>query len=314
MSELIKTEFSISDLENIIEIKAHTIRIWEKRYNLLNPERDKNGVRIYSLKTFLKMLNVKFLLNRGYKISKVASLSEDDLFSTVREQVNKSVDSEYFQSRLYMAMMSFDASLFEEIYREMTKHYLFKEIVYYVFFSFLKSVGMLWHTDTIQPAHEHFITQLIRQKILINTEKIDNSVQSIKDTTFVLFLPIGELHDVKLLMLNYELRIKGYNVIYLGDNIDLNSVKTIFSGFKNVHFVTILTLGKSKAYLDSFIQQSNEILEQYAPSHKLSIITNWSTEEIEDTNNIIIFNDFETFLKSSLDIDKNIKKIYKHKI
>lgn len=309
MLDNISTEFSISDLENLIGVKAHTIRIWEKRYNLLNPERDKNGVRVYSLPTLLKMLNVTFLLNRGFKISKIAAFSDEELFAMVREQVNKNVDEEYFQSRLHLCMMSFDSTLFDEIYAEMTKHYLFREIVYHVFFPFLQSIGLLWQTNTIKPSHEHFISQLIRQKILIQTEKVDVSTKINKEKVFVLYLPIGEIHDVKLLMLNFELKIKGYHVIYLGDNIDLDSVSPILTGYPNAHFITILTVGRPESYLQSLVYRSEEVLQQYNSRHELSVLVNWASEDFEDLEHVTIERDYHAFLDNIFKAKKTKHKL-----
>ena len=148
----VKKSFSIRDLENLSGIKAHTIRIWEKRYELLSPERTSTNIRTYSLASLQKLLNITLLYNNGYKISKIAKLQEADI--------------------PLISMINFDLSLFQNTYSSLLSEKSFRDIFWEYFIPLLNELGLLWQTDTISPAHEHFITNLIKQKIYTSTEKL----------------------------------------------------------------------------------------------------------------------------------------------
>ena len=75
----VKTSFSIKNLEHLSGIKAHTIRIWEKRYNLFEPERTETNIRLYNLDSLQKLLNVSMLYKNGFKISKIARMEVNEI-------------------------------------------------------------------------------------------------------------------------------------------------------------------------------------------------------------------------------------------
>ena len=170
----IKTNFSIKDLENLTGIKAHTIRIWEKRYNLLQPNRSDTNIRNYSIESLQKLLNVSFLNENGYKISKIAKLQANEIPSLVREIATSGKQKHHAVNALKMAMLNFDQTLFYTTYNNLLQQHTFKDIFHEVFLPLLKDIGILWQTDTINPAHEHFISTLIKQKVLINIEKVQD--------------------------------------------------------------------------------------------------------------------------------------------
>ncbi|MCH3884090.1 MerR family transcriptional regulator [Tenacibaculum aquimarinum] len=219
----IKSVFTIKDLENISGIKAHTIRIWEKRYNLLIPERTDTNIRYYSSDNLQKLLNVVLLNNNNFKISKIALMSNDTIKLKARELAfNKAVNDEALNS-LKMSMFQFDKVLFNNTYNVLLHKKTFREVFKEVFMPFLNHIGLLWQTDTLLPSHEHFISNLITQKIQINIEKLEYAATK-SDITYVLFLPENEVHDLGLMYLNYELALRGFSTIYLGQSLPIDNL------------------------------------------------------------------------------------------
>ncbi len=258
----IKTEFSIKDLENLSGIKAHTIRIWEKRYNLLHPKRTETNIRYYSTESLQKILNVSFLNSNGYKISKISNLKEADISALVKEVAakEKKLDDNSIND-FKLAMLTFDQQLFSKTYKELIKVKSFKEIFYETFIPFLGEIGLLWQTDTITPAHEHFISTRIKQKILLNIEKaqsLNNDVDNKK--TFVFFLPENEIHDIGLLFINYELISNGYQTIFLGQSIPTTSLKDLLEFYKEIIFITFMTVKPEQEDLKNYLEQFQETL------------------------------------------------------
>ncbi|NNK87664.1 MAG: MerR family transcriptional regulator [Flavobacteriaceae bacterium] len=255
----IQTEFSIKDLENLTGIKAHTIRIWEKRYNLLKPKRSETNIRSYDLESLQKLLNVVFLNKNGYKISKISKLKENEIPVIVREIASRGNQKHHAINAMKLSMMNFDQTLFYNTYSNLLEDNSFKDIFYEVFMGILEEIGILWQTDTISPAHEHFISTLIKQKILVNIEKVQNLEPRNSSRTFVLFLPDHEIHDIGLLFLNYEIVCKGYHCIFLGQSVPISCLGDIVDKYNDISFVAYFTvkpeLGDMKEYLETFHDQ-----------------------------------------------------------
>lgn len=256
----VKNKFSIKDLENLSGIKAHTIRIWEKRYNLLKPNRTESNIRFYDLHSLQKLLNITLLYNNGHKISKIAQIDEDKIPVVVREIVSDSSVKSHAINAFKLSMINFDQSLFFTTYDHLISTRSFKEVFHEIFLPLLHELGLLWQTDTISPSHEHFITSLIKQKILINTEKVQQTVPITKDRVFVLYLPENEIHEIGLLYINYEIALNGYKSIYLGQTVPIDSLLDLSNYFGDLTFVSYFTVEPSrqriKAYLEEF---SNKI-------------------------------------------------------
>ena len=256
----IRSEFSIKDLENLSGIKAHTIRIWEKRYNLLQPNRTDTNIRYYSLESLQKLLNVSYLNSNGYKISKISKLAEKDISAHVNEIASQVNLENHAINTLKIAMLNFDQSLFYNTYNDLLKEKSFRDIMYDVFMPFLVELGILWQTDTITPAHEHFVSTLIKQKILLNIEKIQNQNLNKKSKTFVLYLPINEIHDIGLLFTNYEIVSQGYQSIFLGQSVPLNSLTDLLKYYENVVFISYFTIKPEKENIQNYIEEFNDTI------------------------------------------------------
>jgi DNA-binding transcriptional MerR regulator len=254
----VKNVFSIKDLENISGIKAHTIRIWEKRYNVLEPMRSDTNIRYYNLVNLQKLLNITLLHEHGYKISRIAKFTEQQIPEAVREIISvKSVKSHAISS-FKMAMINFDQSLFTKTYDTLLSEKSFREVFYEVFIPLMNEIGLLWQSDTITPAHEHFISYLIKQKLLINTEKLQVLKPTNDDKVFVLYLPSNEIHELGLMYLNYEVLHHGYRSIYLGESIPLDNLKDLKKYFNKVTFISYLTVEPNKEEINPYIKAINE--------------------------------------------------------
>jgi MerR family transcriptional regulator, light-induced transcriptional regulator len=258
----IKAVFSIKDLENLSGIKAHTIRIWEKRYEVLKPLRTDTNIRLYDLVGLQKLLNITLLHNHGYKISAIAKYPEDQIPELVNDIISQKSVKHHAVNAFKMAMMHFDQVLFTTTYEKLLSEKSFREIFYEVFIPLMNELGLLWQTNTISPSHEHFITYLIKQKIIANTEKIQYKKPTKTNRLFVLFLPDNEIHELGLLYLNYEIIQHGYKSIYLGESVPLDSLLEIRKYFDSVTYIAYTTVQPEKNQINSYVDYAqNNILD-----------------------------------------------------
>jgi DNA-binding transcriptional MerR regulator len=256
----VKNVFSIKDLENLSGIKAHTIRIWEKRYNVLEPMRTDTNIRLYDLASLQKLLNITLLHEYGYKISKIATYSEDRLPELVKEIISNKTAKNHAISAFKMAMMNFDQELFLNTYNWLITEKSFKEIFDQVFIPLMNELGLLWQTDTISPAHEHFVSYLIKQKLVVNIDNLLAEKPTKTDKVFVLSLPMNEIHELGLMYLNYEILLNGYKVIYLGESMPIDNLKDLKKHFSPVVFVSYLTVQPDRNNIDDYVTQMTEQL------------------------------------------------------
>lgn len=254
----IKNVFSIKDLENLSGIKAHTIRIWEKRYNVLKPMRTETNIRLYDLSNLQKLLNITLLHNHGYKISKISKLSNERIPELVNEIISDKSVKHHAISTFKMAMINFDHSLFFNTFNKLLSEKTFREVFYDVFIPLIQEIGLLWQTDTITPAHEHFISYLIKQKLLTYTEVIQTKAPIHEDRIFVLYLPMNEIHELGLMYINYEILSLGYKTIYLGESVPIDSLKDMKKYFDNITYICYSTVEPSKNEINNYIKEVNE--------------------------------------------------------
>ena len=262
--ERVKSTFSIKNLENLSGIKAHTLRIWEKRYNLLEPERTDTNIRRYSLDSLRKLLNVTLLYNHGFKISKIASLDSSEIPKLVRSIALKANSEQVSINAFKLAMINFDYELFDTNYEEILQHHNFEYLFMNIFMPLMKELGILWQTGAISPSHEHFITNLVKQKIHLQTEYLQkNKFEPNNHPIFVLFLPENEIHELGILYLNYLILSKGYRTIFLGQSLQTSSLQTLYSYETKYYFVSYITVEPSKDEIMPYLQNFyNKILDK----------------------------------------------------
>jgi DNA-binding transcriptional MerR regulator len=274
----IKQNFTIKDLENISGVKAHTIRIWEKRYNLLDPKRTDTNIRYYTHEDLRKLLNVVLLSKNSYKISKIAKMSEEEILMQSREVSFAIAINDDAINAFKLSMFQFDKVLFNTTYYKLLSKMNFKEIFKDVLIPLLHHIGLLWQTDTVLPAHEHFISNLIAQKIHVNTENLEHEIKESKKI-YVLFLPENEIHELGLLYINYELVLRGNQTIYLGQNLPLDNLNYFFEHDKELCFITSLTMQPYTDKIQEYFEEIESILQKtkhefIAVGRKTSLIKN----------------------------------------
>ncbi len=152
-------------------------------------------------------------------------------------------------------MLNFDLTIFEKTYNSMILQLSFRDIYIKIFIPLLNQIGLLWQSESITPAHEHFIAHLIKQKIHTNIERVQQTKPILNDKVFVLFLPDNEIHELGLLYIQYELLIKGYHTIYLGQSVpykNLNSIQEIYNNVTYISYFTVSPLEENTVeYLEN---------------------------------------------------------------
>ena len=296
---LVKKTFSIKDLENLSGIKAHTIRIWEKRYKLLNPERTQTNIRMYSLLSLQKLLNITLLYENGLKISKIAQLTNEEIPLKVREIIDEKSIKNNMMNAFKLAMINFDQKLFYNTYNQLVVDLSFREIFKSYFVPLLQELGYLWQTNTISTTHEHFITNLVKQKVYTNTEKVHSLNPVDPNKIFVLFLPENEIHELGILYLNYELNLRGYKSIYLGQSVPIENLEPLIANDDFVEFVCYTTVAPVKEKIDAYLQRfKRKILDKKAS--RLSVL-GFQTQFIDHKNkpeNIEVYKGFEALIEA----------------
>lgn len=240
--EHIQTHFSIKDLENFSGIKAHTIRVWEKRYDLLKPDRSDGNQRVYSLHQLQKLLNVKLLYENGFKISKIAKLQEEEIPGRVLEFLGAIGTWTHVIDEFKLAMIKFDQAIFDKSYAILIAELSFRRIFIDIFMPLLEQIGTLWQANSINPAHGHFISSLIHQKLVAQIERNVHIDSPSEDPVYVLYLPYGEIHDLGLLYLHYEIMLRGSKSIYLGQSVPMENLKDIMAVYPQITFISYFTV------------------------------------------------------------------------
>lgn len=210
--------YSIKDLESLSGIKAHTIRIWEKRYSLIHPHRTSTNIRYYTDKDLKKILGIALLNRHGIKISNIARLSDLELKEEIMRLSASNDARQSIIDSLIMAMVEMDEIRFLSILNKSISRLGFKETILQVVYPFLNRTGVLWQAGEISPAHEHFVSNLIRQKIVSAIDSFTH-VYNPGSKKFILLLPEGEWHEIGLLFSFFLLREAGHEVIYLGQSV-----------------------------------------------------------------------------------------------
>lgn len=249
-------KYSIKELEQLSGIKAHTIRIWEKRHKIISPSRTSTNIRFYSDDDLKKIINVSLLNNYGIKISKIADMSVDDVNQKVLQISEIKNDAIVHIDQLVVAMIDMEEEAFEKILSNLILRYGFEKTITEMVYPFLEKIGILWQTQNITPAHEHFISNLIRQKIIVAIDGLAIPPKSAKK--ILLFLPEGELHELGLLFYNFLARKAGYRTYYLGQTVPHNDLISVVEKHDPQLLVTSITSNLNEPIEEYFKRLSND--------------------------------------------------------
>ena len=245
--------FSISDLEQLSGIKAHTIRMWEHRYSLLRPVRTATNIRMYCNDDLRRLLNVSTLCGRGKRISQVASLSDAEIQAAVLACCNDAHDYHQQVNALLAAMLGFDEQRLNFLLTEAADQLGFEQMMLFVAYPLLQRIGMMWLGGTVNPAQEHLLAHLLRQKLLAATDALPNVPISAR--RWVLFLPANELHELALLFMNYTLRVRGQHTLYLGQNLPVAELGAVCETYQPDAVVTVLTSQPERGRVAEFARE-----------------------------------------------------------
>ena len=242
--------YSIADLEKLSGIKSHTIRIWEKRYNIVSPERSDTNIRAYNDDQLKKILNISFLINNGLKISKIASLSLDELSNKVISLTSNSASFEAQINDFVICSLQFDEPLFNKTYNTLREDYSLSFVYENVFIPTLRRIGALWSSGELFPAQEHFLSNLIKQKFYHAIEIAESSLRRNKKA--YLFLPPWEDHDFALLYSNMILKQNGFDVVNVGKTMTFESILQCIEKVKPDILFTTFIVGQKVTILQKF--------------------------------------------------------------
>jgi DNA-binding transcriptional MerR regulator len=289
--------YSIKDLERLSGVKAHTIRIWEQRYGVLKPQRTETNIRRYDDTELKLLLNLSQLIRHGGKISKLSRLSGDQLTKELEVVSEGAIDPDDFYSihidKLIIAMVDFSERMFEKVISVTTIKFGFDATMRYVILPFLRKVGLMWQAGEINIAQEHFVTNLIRRKMIV---AIDGLLIPDRDLRYILFLPEGEFHELGLLFAKYYFKSRGIQVLYLGQSVPLVDLTSAANVFKAQGLFTFITTPNTPTLITSYF----ESLRKNFPDAKVLVAgPQVAKHMLKPVNGVTYFtniDDFVTFL------------------
>ena len=243
--------FTIKDLENLSGIKAHTLRIWEQRYSFLKPSRTFTNIRYYGNEELKKILNIALLNKYGYKISHIDKMNEAEIKEKLLSLSQMEAQQERIVNDLIKNMIDLDMESFENTLDRFILSRGIERAITQIIFPFLEKIGILWLTNHINPAQEHLVTNLVRQKLIVGIEGASTSIKVNK--TVLLFLPEGEYHELGLLFMYFILKSRGVNVIYLGSNVPIKDVAYVVNLKKPDYLYSHLTSVGQNFNFDRFL-------------------------------------------------------------
>lgn len=272
--------YSIKDLETLSGIKAHTIRIWEQRYSLFNPQRTDTNIRRYSGNDLKLLLNIAVLSAEGYRISKIAKLDYEEVAQTTYKLLysGKSLDKSI--EALKIAMMDLDEEKFMKVIDDLIFQNGFEHTMTELIYPFLVLVGDLWQTGALSPMNEHFASSLIRQKIIVAIDRL--SVPKLTNKkAFILVCPDGEMHEIGLLFSNYIIRNRGAFSLFLGTSVPVDDVLKVIreSGIKNVLLSTIVLGKKPVHFLKELVKKKEKDIQVYISGAQASALAEYKNAD-----------------------------------
>jgi DNA-binding transcriptional MerR regulator len=288
--------YAIKDLERLSGIKAHTIRIWEQRYQLLNPQRTDTNIRLYSDDDLRKLLNVTLLLDNGIRISKISELTEERISKEVQNLLNSQSsvkeNLENYLKGLIISMVELDEARFNEMFDRCISEMGFLNTVTNLLYPFLVRIGVMWGTAEINPSQEHFMSCLIRQKLIAAISELPFAEE--EDERFLLFLPQDELHEIGLIMAHYLLKRNEKKVIYLGQNVPFRDMQDLAEKTKPDYIMTIITSRKSIEE----VQHTIDVVQHSFPETKFLLsVSGFSEKNLRLAKNTLIIESLPHFVQ-----------------
>ena len=285
--------YSIDQFSSITGITKFVLRTWENRYAHLKANRSETNIRIYNDEMIVRALNTNYLLEAGYKISKISKISEIELIKIVDEIKGKQIEGKenYYINQIIISTLEFSTSKFNKVFEEGVLEFGILDFYKKVILSTLNRIGILWLTNKVSPSQEHFLSENIKQKLIMSSDIYLN--QENTKQTWLLFLPEKEFHEIGLLFARFILVKNGFNVIYLGSNLPHESLNQVNEKIKidntlmfSVSNSSLININSTIEYLESNFQSANN----YIVSKEIT------TKMISEKSNINILNDVNSFI------------------
>lgn len=285
--------FTIKDIENLTGIKSHTLRIWEQRYGIPHPKRTATNIRYYDDEDLKLLLNVSMLNRHGHKISHLTSMSKVELENLALSLSEESTDTGIQLESMLAAMFNLDEAAFDRILTSNLLKYGLENTMLNLFFPFLKRIGVLWQTGQVNPSFEHFMSNLIRQKVIVAIDAMP-VVKKEGAKKFVMFLPENETHELGLLFANYIIRSRGHQTLYLGQNLPYTDIDAVVGQYQSDYIMSVITLSPEKLTPQNFI---NKISGRFANQTILLTGTQLTgNPSLTTPQNVRIIQDFGDFI------------------
>ena len=285
--------YSIKDLEQLSGIKAHTLRIWEQRYSIISPKRTDTNIRTYDDKDLKLVLNISSLKDHGHKISDISRMSVEEMYREVVKISDRQLNYPDQIHALTITMIDLDEERFEKIISTNILQFGFENTMIHIIYPFLSRIGTLWVTGSVGPAQEHFIINLIRQKIIV---AIDGQVskQRPDGKKYMLFLPEGELHEISLLFANYIIRARYNKVVYLGQSLPFDELVFAYNLHRPDYIFSALTSVPSNSDVQPFV---NKLMRTFPESHILLTGYQVVGQDIQTDDNATIINNIDDLIR-----------------
>jgi DNA-binding transcriptional MerR regulator len=299
------SSYSIKDLEHLSGIKAHTLRIWEQRYAILHPTRSDTNIRSYGDSELKLVLNIALLQDKGgFKISEIAKMSEDEIASQILELSKSQLDFPDQIQALTVAMMDLDENRFQHLTKNIVDTHGFESYMLNIIYPFMRRLGTLWLSGSVGPAQEHFISHLIRQKVI---SAIDSQELCLKPSAkkFLLYLPEGELHEIGLLFANYVFRARKHSVVYLGQSLPYDELLLAYEIHQPDYIFSVFT---SEPNADAIQVYLNNMVKDMPNSQLLLTGYQVLQKEVNVPTEIHILRDFQSLidLANNCDLAKTL--------
>ena len=289
------TKYSIDQFSQITGITKFVLRTWENRYGFLKAERTETKIRFYTDELLVRALNSNYLLENGYKISAISKLSHDEIAEKVDEIKNKSNDNSkesYYIAKLINSALDFDSKLFHLTYESGVRELGILEFYKNVLLVAFSKIGIFWLTNRIAPSQEHFLSELVKQKISAAADAASLNVS--KKKTWLLFLPENEFHEIGLIFAKFLLINNGFEVVYLGSNVPYGSLLQLAEKkhIDNVLFFSVSNTSKSN--LDFTI---NYLEKSFPDSNHYLVANSLDIDFLTKDYNINILDNLDNFVK-----------------
>jgi DNA-binding transcriptional MerR regulator len=292
-------KFSIKDIETITGIKSHTIRVWEQRYNLLQTKRSDTNIRYYDDEDLKFLLNVSILNDSGIKISEIVKMTAAEMAEKVEKLSEVENNFTCHIQSLVKNSLELNEAEFRKSLVQSVKKIGFEQTIIQVVYPFLHKVGIMWQTGMINPAQEHFATNLIKQRLILAIDSV-KPVEIELPKRFLLFLPENEYHEIALLFAYYVIKQHGHKVLYLGQSLSLAYVNEVIGSYRPDFIFSILT----NSINNSDLHHSVQSFLDYFPNQTILLAGSAMKEfKIKETDNLVNLQDVADLLSFLNQVD-----------